>query len=206
MAKGFYASVFMALVLNSCGSSDIKEVYDDIRGEKKIVSDAVEQNLSQEIDEVLKLHNQARAEVGVEQKLKWSDTIAGDAQKYADELARDGKFEHDTDRNHKDGYGHGDYGENLFASSYDASFSDAVKAWVDEKQHYTYGIFGDSSTCKKEEQCGHYTQVIWKDTSIVGCAKSKYLKAVPKYGIKRGWSVIVCKYQTPGNVLGEKPY
>ncbi len=72
---------------------------------------------------------------------------------------------------------------------------------MDEKQFYTYGNVGDESTCVTGEQCGHYTQVIWEDTTEVGCAASQY-----KTGQYKDWYIVVCKYQTPGNYLNEKPY
>lgn len=44
-------------------------------------------------DEILAVHNKYRAEVGVA-PLKWSETLANSAQKWADELAKNRKFNH----------------------------------------------------------------------------------------------------------------
>ncbi len=210
MKRLFVIGALASLVFIGCDSTkvkkDIQNGYNDLVGNKKVVSDGIDYNLSKDIEDMLTLHNQARVQVGVTKKLKWSDTIAADAKKYANELAREGKWEHDNQRNHNDGYGHGDYGENLYTASFDATFADATKAWIEEKKYYTYGVIGDSGTCQSGKDCGHYTQVIWKDTSVVGCAKSSYQKDVSGTMIKKGWSVIVCKYQLPGNVIGEKPY
>jgi hypothetical protein len=39
---------------------------------------------------------------------------------------------------------------------------------------------------------GHFTQVVWKDTSYLGCAINSACD----------WPVYVCQYRSPGNVLG----
>jgi pathogenesis-related protein 1 len=207
LKKEFLIVAFALTILNGCGSADVEKAYDDLIGKKKIVSDAKEQNLSKEIDELLAIHNQARADVGVDTKLKWSDTVARDAKLYADELARTGKWEHDSYRNHNDGYGHGNYGENLYTSTANPTFADAARAWANERDYYSYGKIGDDSTCIEGEMCGHYTQIIWRDTTVVGCAKSRYeVDLNENEEPHKGWYIIVCKYQLPGNVIGEYPY
>ncbi|KAG0024782.1 hypothetical protein BGZ80_007717 [Entomortierella chlamydospora] len=77
----------------------------------------------------------------------------------------------------------GPHGENL-AAGY-SNFKAAVKAWYDEVKYYNYGRPGFSS------QTGHYTQVVWKSTSSVGCAKKK----CPNYYI------YICEYDSPGNIV-----
>ena len=149
--------------------------------------------------DLLDAHNEAREDVGVKSKLTWSDKITIDAQKYADEMAQSGVWEHDA-KNHG-GYTNGDYGENLYASTDKPTFAEATKAWVDEKAFYHYGVIGNDNTCDAGKMCGHYTQVIWEDTTEVGCAASQY-----KTGEYKDWYIVVCKYQTPGNYLNETPY
>ncbi len=151
------------------------------------------------IQDLLDVHNDARADVGVENKLTWSDTITIDAQSYVDEIAQSGVWEHDP-KNHG-GYANGIYGENLYASTAKPTFEIATQAWVAEKEFYHYGAVGDENNCDIGEICGHYTQVIWKDTTKVGCAMSQY-----QTGEFKDWYIVVCKYQTPGNYLGETPY
>ena len=50
--------------------------------------------------------------------------------------------------------------------------------------------------CKDGEVCGHYTQLVWKNTTEVGCAKVTC-------GNQTIW---VCNYNPPGNYVGQKPY
>ncbi|KAL0412674.1 UNVERIFIED_CONTAM: Pathogenesis-related protein 1A [Sesamum radiatum] len=60
----------------------------------------------------------------------------------------------------------GPYGENLAKGSWDVNATEAVQMWLDEKKFYNVG----SNTCVEGEMCGHYTQVVWRDTTHVGCA------------------------------------
>lgn len=66
------------------------------------------------------------------------------------------------------------------------SFSDAVDAWYSEVSSYNFDAPGWSS------QTGHFTQLVWKSTTKVGCA----------YTTKCTWSTYVCQYSAPGNVIG----
>lgn len=47
--------------------------------------------------------------------------------------------------------------------------ADVVSAWADEAQDYHYA---SNTYCKAGKQCGHYTQVVWRDTKQVGCGMS----------------------------------
>lgn len=86
-------------------------------------------------------------------------------------------------------------GENLAWSwSSDPNFRsepcrDVVKAWYDEIQIYNFNKPGFSSLT------GHFTQVVWKDTTRVGCAQ------LASNGSKGG-VYTVCNYMNPGNVQG----
>jgi pathogenesis-related protein 1 len=44
--------------------------------------------------------------------------------------------------------------------------------------------------------CGHYTQIVWRNTKAVGCA-------VGGKGAREVW---VCDYDPPGNYVGQRPY
>src|SRR5258708_14280669 len=126
---------------------------------------------TQDRDAVLTAHNDARKnEVpgnngGTLPNMEWDDALATASQTYADTLVRTkcGAIDHDANR--------GDVGENLAqgsttdASAPPQSGADAVKSWVAEKADYTYA----SNTCAPEKACGHYTQVVWRDTAKVGC-------------------------------------
>jgi pathogenesis-related protein 1 len=86
----------------------------------------------------------------------------------------------------------GSYGENLEGSTGDLSVVDAVKLWVDEKASYDY----NSNTYAAGAVCGHYTQVVWRDSVRLGCAKVQ---------CNNGGKFIGCNYDPPGNVIGQRP-
>lgn len=128
-------------------------------------------------------HNAARAQVGVP-NVAWDDTVAAFAQSYAAQRKGDCQLVHSG--------GGGKYGENLAGSSGDLTGTDAVKLWVDEKANYDY----NSNSCVGGE-CLHYTQVVWKTSIRIGCAKVK---------CDNGGTFIGCNYDPPGNYVGQKPY
>ena len=70
-------------------------------------------------NECLEAHNYRRAQHGAP-ALVWDATLAQHAQAWADHLAATNKFEHAQNTGE---------GENLFKSSGDASYKDAVEAW-----------------------------------------------------------------------------
>ncbi|XP_029047148.1 venom allergen 5-like [Osmia bicornis bicornis] len=67
-----------------------------------------------------------------------------------------------------------------------------ITDWFNEVQHYRAG-YSDAT--------GHYTQIVWGDTYLVGCGYSFY------YDPARGYTkYYVCNYGPSGNVLGFQPY
>lgn len=138
-----------------------------------------------EIEIILERHNYWRADVGVTEKLEWSEEMADWAADWAKKLKRKNcGWEHRPDN---------DFGENLFkgtAGAFDAAY--VVDAWASEKADYNY----DKNKCKPGKMCGHYTQIIWQTTKKVGCAKIEC----------DGMDIWVCNYDPPGNWVGEKPY
>ena len=136
------------------------------------------------IADYLNEHNAARAQVGV-RNLVWDNTLAAFAQNYANQRRGDCRLIHSG--------GGGRYGENLAGSSGNLSGKDAVKLWVAEKPFYNY----NSNSCAAGKQCGHYTQVVWRNSLRVGCAKVR---------CSNGGTFITCNYSPPGNYVGQRPY
>ncbi|MBI3924850.1 MAG: SCP-like extracellular [Armatimonadetes bacterium] len=128
---------------------------------------------------VLQLHNDSRAEVGVE-PVKWSYELAAHAQEWADHLAATGSFGHRPDDR---------FGENLAMGS---TAEQAVGMWLAERPRY----HGETITAQNFSLFGHYTQMIWRDTREIGCGKAKGPNGV----------IWVCSYDPGGNVIGQKPY
>lgn len=149
----------------------------------------------EEIETFLKLHNYYRHEVGVD-SLKWSDDLA----EYAMEWARVLGAKYDCSMRHRPKHGRyaQQYGENIYIMwGAEPEIEHVLKNWAEEeKKYYKQEPIG---SVKSKKTTGHYTQVIWKTTQRVGCARVK----CPK---NRGTYIWVCNYDPPGNWVGKKPY
>ena len=150
------------------------------------------QNLDrQEIIQILTAHNKYRLDLDLPE-LAWSKNLANSSQKWADKLIARNLFEHSNTKN----------GENLFViMGRDASPIEVVDDWASEKEYFNYKTRKCIKNCCDfvdccPHECGHYTQIIWRETKEVGCA-------VSKLGSKQIW---VCQYNPPGNYIGQKPY
>lgn len=145
--------------------------------------------------EMVAAHNKYRAEVGIPD-IQWSDSLAQTAQAYAEKQKTKGcKMVHS---------GAEGLGENIYWAS-PIMYSDGRKipqnitstnvtdSWGSEKANYNY----NTNSCKRGKVCGHYTQIVWKDTTEVGCGM------VICSDSSQFW---VCNYTPPGNYVGEKPY
>jgi uncharacterized protein YkwD len=138
----------------------------------------------------LRLHNEAREEVGTT-ALVLDEDLNEQALAYAEELARTGRFEH-SDRETRQGQG-----ENLWAGTAMAfSFEDMVSAWIEEKEFYVHMAFPYVSNTGRWQDVGHYTQIVWKDTTRLGCGVST----------NGDRDYLVCRYAPPGNVSGQFAY
>ena len=68
-----------------------------------------------------------------------------------------------------------------------------VAAWIDEKRLFLPGQFPNVSRTGNWYDVAHYTQMIWKTTTHVGCA-------IYRDG---GWDYLICRYSPPGNRDGK---
>ena len=55
--------------------------------------------------------------------------------------------------------------------------------------------------------CGHYTQIVWRSTTEVGCGLRVCTTGSP-FDSHPGatWTMVVCDYRPPGNFRGQRPY
>jgi len=155
--------------------------------------------LTEDKIKALKLHNEARKEVG-SPPLVWSEKLEKQALLYAKILARK-----DDKQNMK--HSQTNDGENM-TYSYSAEsingvvtptfsstpLTDASVGWYEEIKDYRY------SKIKKIRigpPIGHYTQMVWKNTKKVGIA----------YAVsKKGSVYVVARYFPAGNLIGKHPY
>ncbi|GIL78752.1 hypothetical protein Vretimale_350 [Volvox reticuliferus] len=131
---------------------------------------------------ILDAHNKYRMWSGVP-NLTWSDELATSAQSWSDNCV----FEHS----------YGQYGENLVLGTFRtlAAILYGMSLWTNEMCLYNFDTPGFNTTT------GHYTQVVWKSTRMVGCgyrpcsAVSGYTRTCNSCG------VLTCQYYPPGNYL-----
>jgi len=142
---------------------------------------------------MLRAHNQIRSVVAVG-PVRWSAPLAQSASHWASHLARDNGCV----------MKHSGPGENIYWASaltwsdgrrerQQISEDDVVSSWVAERAFYDYG----KNACRQGKVCNHYTQVVWRATTEIGCAKS--------FCSNQG-QIWVCHYRPFGNVIGRRPY
>ncbi|GFY89478.1 CAP (Cysteine-rich secretory proteins, Antigen 5, and Pathogenesis-related 1 protein) superfamily protein [Actinidia rufa] len=132
----------------------------------------------------LNAHNTIRAQVGVG-PMTWDPNVADFAQNYANQRAGDCAMIHSG--------GGGMYGENIAAGSGDFTGAMAVDLWAGEEPDYDY----NSNSCAPGKVCGHYTQIVWRDSVRLGCARVQ---------CNSGSWFVTCNYDPPGNFVGQSPY
>lgn len=148
------------------------------------------------IQGITKAHNRVRGQLGIP-PLSWSDELAETARRWAEQLAADNNCRMRHRRS-------GDYGENIYWASAvqwsqgtrDVQVIDAqhvVDSWAQEAADYDH----QKKRCRKGSKCGHYTQIIWRESKELGCGMA--------ICADKG-QIWVCNYSPPGNVIGESPY
>jgi uncharacterized protein YkwD len=136
---------------------------------------------------ILAEHNRYRAAVGVP-PLTWSDKLAEGAQRWANTLAALDQMKHS---------GTSGVGENLaYFSESRASLAGMISLWENEKAYFQQGTFPQVSTDGNWLSVAHYTQMVWRRTTQVGCG-------IGNNGKK---DFLVCWYSPQGNFMGQVPY
>ncbi|XP_008566645.1 PREDICTED: peptidase inhibitor 16 isoform X1 [Galeopterus variegatus] len=145
--------------------------------------------------EMVELHNLYRAQVSPPAsnmlQMRWDEELAAFAKAYAQQCV----WGHNKHRGRR--------GENLFANQDEAEAVDvplAMEQWHREREHYNLS----AGTCDPGQMCGHYTQVVWAKTERIGCGSHfcEKLHGVEETNIQ----LLVCNYEPPGNVKGQRPY
>jgi hypothetical protein len=139
---------------------------------------------------VLAVHNRERALVGV-RPLAWDAGLAAAAAGYARTLAARGRLEHASRE------ARGGTGENL-AMGTAGAFTPAALAqgWAAEKRYFRPGVFPDVSSTGNWRAVGHYTAMVWRNTTRVGCGTAT----------GGGYLYLVCRYAPHPNMIGQRVY
>lgn len=140
--------------------------------------------------EILAAQNRERVGLGLT-PMRWDNDLAASAEQWAQHLAATGEFRHSPEN------GANPQGENIWAGTRGAYSPDAmVGAWIQEKQLFKPGRFPDNSVTQNWQAVAHYTQIVWRDTQEVGCARASNTYE----------DILVCRYSHPGNVIGQRPF
>ncbi|KAJ0178778.1 hypothetical protein K1T71_005553 [Dendrolimus kikuchii] len=159
---------------------------------------------------IVDAHNRLRQSVALGQvasqppaanmmEMVWDNELAATAQHWSDECipAHDRAAQRDV--------GRFPVGQNVAATwttrppsapaDSQPDFQKQINAWFDEVRIYGFKpITGGHGT-------GHYSQLVWSETSHVGCGYTFYYDPV------RGYTKLyVCNYGPGGNVIGSNPY
>jgi len=161
---------------------------------------------------ILDKHNELRSKVAKGEEsgqpkasdmraLVWNSELEAVAQRWADQCT----FGHDSNRAMLDGTS---VGQNAYMSMSSqistpeemmTSMDNAVTAWYNEVTDPGFDP-ADIQPFKFGYGTGHYTQVVWAETSQVGCGWAYYSEG--------GWqrSLVVCNYAKAGNYGGQTMY
>lgn len=123
----------------------------------------------------LSTHNQMRKLHGAP-ALQWDPALA----RYAAQHASHCEFRHS----------HGRYGENIAAGF--PSTTTAIQAWYGEHKQYSYQHPGFAMAT------GHFTQIVWKSSTKLGCASAVCNGANGTPG-----TFLVCEYSPAGNIINK---
>lgn len=138
--------------------------------------------------DIVDAHNAARAAVGVG-PVSWDATVAAWAQSWVDQFSASCQPMHSPAGR--------PYGENIYwGSDVNLTGVDAVNSWVSEMQYYDHAT--NSCSAPAGKSCGHYTQVVWRDSTAIGCGS-----VLCDGG---AGAIVICSYNPPGNWDGQSPY
>ncbi len=150
-------------------------------------------SLADGVNEILQVHNAERSAVGVP-PLVWDDQLMADAYAYAKTILGSANPSHSPRAFY-------DYGENIaWGTGTSSSTSAMLSIWTNEKSDFINGNKFPDDVAKDGNwhNVAHYTQMIWKNTTKVGCGVASSFKLQKR--------VLVCRYLPPGNRFGQKVY
>jgi hypothetical protein len=185
--KNFLLPVLMVMAFASCATRRPAWA-DGAEMRERVPRNQPRQDLRYLNERLLALHNLERAQVRVP-ALVWDPALAAAAAVYGPALERLGRLAHSSAESRTG------QGENLWMGTTGAfTIEQMVAGWAGEKRLFRPGIFPNISTNGNWTDVGHYTQMIWRETTRVGCALHRTSRN----------DVLICRYAPAGNVLGDR--
>ncbi|KAJ7783468.1 PR-1-like protein [Mycena maculata] len=133
---------------------------------------------SADVQAYLQAHNSVRSQHGAV-PVTWSNDAASKAQFWANKCT-----------NTHSGGTLGPFGENLAAGTGSFGIAQAVGAWAAEVSEYN----------ANDPVPSHFTQMVWKATTEIGCAVATCNGIFAGFGAAQYY---VCEYSVQGNVIGD---
>ena len=188
MQQGFRAACALA-AFAAAGCATSRPIWAEgatVRTERP--ADARPQDLSGLPERLLALHNRERAAVGAP-PLGWDAQLAAAAAAYGPVLARQGRLSHSPQESRPG------QAENLWMGTRGGySLEEMAGGWAAEKRLFRPGVFPDVSSTGHWADVSHYTQMIWRSTTRLGCALHRSERS----------DFLICRYSPPGNVVGQR--
>ncbi|NXU33884.1 PI16 inhibitor, partial [Drymodes brunneopygia] len=139
---------------------------------------------------ILDEHNKYRSQVSppakAMMKMTWDTDLEADAQVHAEKCFW--------------GQNGGPGRENLFATASTLDVKLAVEQWNEERKFYDLA----NDECHHGQMCDNYTQVVWAETTRIGCGNSSCEK-IDGFETEN-MHLLVCSYYPPGNIKENTPY
>ena len=179
---------------------------------------SVDQLSIPEIQEILWEHNRARSEADPYvpsnapplPEVTWSCEVAQVAQAWADQSQ--GTQGHSSGEWRQQQFTRltgfqgraANLGEDLgwmFDSSKNTNVADSVRQFINEREVYDHQN-GNCTPTGDIKTCGHYTQVIWRESVLVGCGVTRNY---PSSSGSNYGHFLVCSYHNAGNANNDNP-
>ena len=131
--------------------------------------------------------------------LVWHDALAELAQNYSEKCT----FTHNSQRVMAVKGIFSSVGENLYQgprlhwtmNAAVVSVRNITETWAMERKFYNH----TANTCNASAICAHYTQIVWNNTTHIGCGITNCTSPSDHY-------IVVCNYGEAGNFTGQSPY
>ncbi|XP_029452751.1 cysteine-rich venom protein-like [Rhinatrema bivittatum] len=154
--------------------------------ERDVPFSSLSTNKTENQNDIVNIHNNLRRQVDPPAsnmlKMKWNAEAAKTAEQWANTC---NLFHSSKDRRKIKDFS---CGENLFMSTFLASWPDVIKAFYSEKTDFEYG----KGVKQEGDVVGHYLQVVWYRSFEVGCAVVNCINSEYQF-------YYVCHYCPAGN-------
>lgn len=144
--------------------------------------------ISRQAQRLLASHNHERALARVP-PLQWDRHLEASAARHAAFLAATGRLQHSAKVSRPG------QAENLWMGTRGAYAPEQmVGNWIAEKRYFRPGVFPYVSSTGNWLDVSHYTQMIWRSTTHLGCAVRSNVRS----------DFLVCRYSPKGNRDGQR--